>query len=79
MLPDIDAIPPLVNSGNWKRVFAIVKRHSFKLSKAELREIELGLEFLNGRAYFYNQLGVNCQKSFETAKSLVRARYLRNS
>lgn len=75
-MEDVDQIPKYIQSGNWKKALKIVKRHHFGLSKAEIRHIELALEFLNGKEGFYKQLGVDCEKSLATAKAILLKKYV---
>jgi len=65
----------LFRNGEYGKALAIFSTFKNGFEKSEMRSIEIACDCLHGHESFYNQLGIDTTKEYETAIAVINRRY----
>lgn len=65
----------LFKKGLIKESLAIFKTFRIGFTREEKRTLEIASDCLNGRSLFYQQIGVDIEKTISSSKSIIQSKY----
>jgi len=65
----------LFRNGEYDKAFGIFRTFKIGFKQSEMRSIEIACDCLHGHESFYNQLGIDTTKEYETAIAIISRRY----